>query len=555
MMKNQLYALICELVIVCLLFFLCSACANRIGPTGGKKDADAPKVTIMVPANQSINYRGRELQIVFNEWVQEDNLMKELLITPPTKEYTYRIQKNRLIIKFKKPLAENVTYSLNFRNAIRDITEKNIIKNLKLAFSTGDRIDSVKIKGKIVDLLTNKGLKDVVVSLYRKDDTLRVDEHEPYYFTYSQPDGTFSLENIRPDTYLIYAIEDKNNNQTYQEPEKIAFQTQSILLNKPDTSIQNLLLKVSREDLSPPLINLTRVIEKRFEIDYNEGLTAAQVIPDDKVKELPFAISANGRTLRIYNPQTVYDSIPLRISSTDSLGNVHIDTLKIKFKEPDEKKRKSTPTNLADPELKLEGETGIENNHVNFELIFEEPVKELNLGKIIYSTDNDTINFLPFLVESKTEEWKWDPTRSRLSIQRNIKFKKNIRIDFEKGAFVSVENDTNRTFSKTFPLKDRERFGSIYGKIQTSKKNYLVQLMDERSGVVDEKISPREFRFEFLPAGTYYLRIVLDENQNGKWDASNFKTGTPPEEILFFDLPNGGKLREKWDIESGLISF
>ena len=60
-------------LLVCLL--LIAGCANRgIGPQGGPKDEKPPQVVKESPENGTLNYNGKRVDIVFNEYIQLDDV-------------------------------------------------------------------------------------------------------------------------------------------------------------------------------------------------------------------------------------------------------------------------------------------------------------------------------------------------------------------------------------------------------------------------------------------------------------------------------------------------
>ena len=79
--KNILQPLAIALIILWL-----SSCANPGMPSGGEKDNDPPEVTNSEPENFSKNFKGEKIKIFFNEFVNQKNLSKQLLISPPMAE-------------------------------------------------------------------------------------------------------------------------------------------------------------------------------------------------------------------------------------------------------------------------------------------------------------------------------------------------------------------------------------------------------------------------------------------------------------------------------------
>ncbi|MCU0355559.1 MAG: hypothetical protein MUD08_17750 [Cytophagales bacterium] len=54
------------------------------------------------------------------------------------------------------------------------------------------------------------------------------------------------------------------------------------------------------------------------------------------------------------------------------------------------------------------------------------------------------------------------------------------------------------------------------------------------------------YSFQYLPAGDYNLRIVIDRNNNGKWDAASFKDRRPAENIIYGFTKK--RLKENWEL-------
>jgi hypothetical protein len=119
------------------------SCAQRATLTGGDKDVVPPDIVTTIPANQSLNFTEKEIILEFNEFVKLSNLQNQLIVSPPMEEAPeIRVKGKKVIIKILSELQENTTYSLNFGDAIVDITEDNPYPNYKYVFSTGNYIDS-----------------------------------------------------------------------------------------------------------------------------------------------------------------------------------------------------------------------------------------------------------------------------------------------------------------------------------------------------------------------------------------------------------------------------
>ncbi len=66
------------------IFFviLLVGCAKRGSITGGYKDTIAPVLTASFPKNFSTNFNGKEIKLVFDEYVKLKNLNKQLIVSP-----------------------------------------------------------------------------------------------------------------------------------------------------------------------------------------------------------------------------------------------------------------------------------------------------------------------------------------------------------------------------------------------------------------------------------------------------------------------------------------
>ncbi len=520
--------------------FLLQNCANPGGLTGGKKDSLAPRLLSSSPANKSINFTKKEVTLQFDEWVKLENLQKELIITPTPKSlYKSNENKTSISIIFEKDLEPNTTYTLNFRKAIKDITEGNIAKNAKITFSTGSKIDSLYVRGQVQEVMSGKVPAKVILALYKEDDTLKVDKDIPYYMTQMEDNGSFSFENIRKGKYKVFALSDENNNNFYNaEKEKIGFLTSFIDLTQNKDSVQ---LFLGREDHILPKIMRKRAsnAENSFVLELNEGLKNLDIEGANATDNDKFAyfLSPNGKEIKFLNTQKYYDSIPLRIMAQDSAGNNMKENIKIIFSKKSNKNLpftlKTTPTDAQ----------SVKNDFV-LEFDFSKPVKDFDEKLLTYLKNKDTIINYPLI--EKTGDYEWNKTKTQLKIKKKIVFQ-NLNIKIDSNAFVSVENEILKKQNLRLNIKDPLKFGSLKLTLKSKTTNYILQLLNETNQVIREEINPKNIKLEYLERGKYRLRVILDSNKNGCWDGGDYLKGTPHEQIIFFNKEIS--IRENWDVE------
>ena len=173
-----------------LILILLLGCARQVPLNGGLKDLQPPQVISSTPADQALNFQGQKIILEFDEYVRQENLLNQLIITPRINgTYKTKVNKNVVTLDFEQPFDSATTYTLNFREGIKDITEGNVPPNMTFVFSTGTYLDSVSISGSVRDLLTQEMLEDITISLYNPDDTINVFNGTPQYLTKTNTEG------------------------------------------------------------------------------------------------------------------------------------------------------------------------------------------------------------------------------------------------------------------------------------------------------------------------------------------------------------------------------
>ncbi len=529
-------------------------CANKSNPQGGPKDTLAPYIVQAIPRHQSVNYTGNVIILQFNEWIAEKNLQQALLIAPPIKEYTPKIIRNRLELRLKEPLRQNTTYSLNFRNGIVDITEGNVaitdtLKRLplKIAFSTGSFVDSLEVAGVVRTLMTNIPAKNALIALYRTDDTLVIRKNAPYYFTQTDENGKFKVTNLKDGAYRVYAFQDTDQSFSFQPNEPIGFLPQVITL--PDTN--KITFRLLKDDKTPPEIQKSRAIGQEYEIVWNEYLKDVQASFPNK-ENLPYTLNVDNKTVRFYNPNVLKDSIKIDLQATDSLGNIQKTQASIAFKLPDIRK-KVKPVPLA-VTIRSHKKDGFEDE-VLMDFVFEQPVAQAFLERIKAQVDNDTLRLVPLCQTDTLRHARWNASKTVLTIQRKPFFRERLTILADSGTFIGTKGDSSKKIRQSILLKKVTDYGSISGNIRTDKQAFWLQLLNDKQEMLGEVKNAKRFDFKYLPAGIYKIRVLLDDNNNGVWDLGDLDKRLPPETVLFFELQNEGKLKERWDLQGHTIVF
>jgi Bacterial Ig-like domain len=533
-----------HIVLISFLSFIIAemlfSCAQIVAPTGGKKDTLAPKIIKTIPENQAKNFNGKQIEIQFDEYVSVNNIQQQLSITPNLEgTYETKIMPKGARLTFDKPFRENTTYSFNFRNTFKDMNESNPAKNVRVVFSTGKYIDSLEVSGKVKNPQTNKPMLDISVGLYIFTDTLNPKKIKPYYFMKTDSSGNFKIENVAAGKYRIYAIGDGNNNLLYEEAKEILGIVKDTIILK--NSIQNLEIYMANMNKAPNKVLKPRSTSNYYYLEYNRGIKKVAIEFANKKDSLVYQ-QIDARNVRIFNTNNnTTDTIKVKVSVTDSLDRVFTHDQKIKFKVRTKKDTvgvreeftfKTNPSNNQDIDLK---ETG-------YTFTFTKPIKKYDLNKIEFM--NDTLVRVPIT----EKDVKWNSEKTELKIKLDAKKPKEIiRLRMDKGSFISVENDSTTKYVSTYTLRDSENYGIISGEVKNPKKKaFIVELLDEKYDVVKKVDNLLKYQFDFVKPGIYYVRLIIDENQNARWDAGDLEKNILPEIIKI--TPDKIKLKANFEL-------
>ena len=519
-----------------------ASCAQQIPPTGGKKDIIPPNLLKTIPLNQQTNYKGKVVELFFDEYIEVQNLQQKLLITPNVnqEDYEFKAKPTSLSIKFKKDLDSNKTYSLNFGDAVKDFAEKNPAQNLRFVFSTGVAIDSASIQGEIRDTETNNPVFDALVGLYKVSDTLNPEKMKPYYFARTDSSGNYKIENIQADLYRLITITDNNRSLTYQpKSEKIGFQKDSIYIKASDQlSDQN--VSVFQADYTPPKFKGTLPKVKDYSLLFDKGIKEFKITYLIKGDSL-VGFQPNPKEIKLYNVLNKTDTIPIKITVRDSLGLELVHSQKIKFRESkNTNKAKEGDKETLGVQL---SPTPAEEVTKDFEvaLTFTKPIVkyELSLIKLISdSAKTEKLNATTFA---------WSNNSTRLVLNTKISARKKLQLILPKNTFFSVQNDTLKADTLNYKMANEDDYAVVKGNIKGAKTNVIVELLDEKFAVIKSKITQKEYEFTFVKPGTYFVRSTIDANNNGKWDTGNYKKKQQPERIVYFS--DAFKVRKNFIID------
>jgi hypothetical protein len=568
------------ILLIYILLHLVS-CANQGSPSGGPRDTIPPTFLSSSPANKSLNYQGQEFEFEFDERINAEQLKAKLNITPLTEaKFSVLIKKNIMNLKFEEPFEDSTTYTFNFADGVGDITEKNPVVNFTYAFSTGPIIDSIYVKGTIRDLYNNEVQKEMLIAIFAIDDTLNLFTGKPRYFTTTDEEGNYFIENIKTGYYKIYCFDDDDNNlKCNPQKEKHGFKADSLDLFTSKDSIN---IAIQLIDASEPKFVRFKNTGLYFDILYNKYIQdySLSKINTKSKKTIPSnGFYKNNTIIRFYpdgSLRSEKDSLQIKVDAIDSLGNSLRDTVFVKFKESRRKPEKFSFT------IKPNSNSTIDKL-INFQIDFSKPIKTINSDSLLISYDTiryqkipDSLfiwnnrktkltfrqpvnrNYIPeqvtlfldnqHLLDSlakvnadTTSSTLTKPQSNRVNLPKN-----QIILTVKSASFMSIDGDSTELIERKYPFLKPEDTGKISGLIQTEHQSYFFQLVDKNYNVIYQLDSPKEFIFTNVKPGSYSFRVLIDANNDGIWSSGNILKNLEPEPIWFFPQEHSA-LKAGWE--------
>lgn len=516
------------MVMFCTLSLLLTNCAKRGSPKGGPLDSIPPVFVKATPPNFTTDFEGDEIRIYFDEYIKLKDYQKQLIISPPLSNTLISPQSGAskyLSINIKDTLQPNTTYVFNFGQSIVDNNEENPYAYFKYIMSTGSYIDSLTVKGQIVDALERNPDSFVSVMLYEADSTYTdsiVYKETPRYVTNTLDSLTsFEISNIKEGRYKLVAMKDEDGNFTFQpKRDKIGFY-QSVISVPKDTLYT---IKLFKEAAAVNVSRPKHVKEGRINFGVQGNSDSLQIkllsVLDQEITSL--ITQPKEDTLSyLYRPAIDQDSVIFALSAPN-------------FKDTAVAKLR----NLKKDSLRFKSVTGsflVLNQP--FVIGTSIPITDIDTSKIKIVADSLSV---PFRVDKDSRKSQFS---LRFDTEENTKYAMTLLPEAVRDFYGNV-NDTLSYTTKTKEFAD-------YGDIELSLVNanafpYLIELVNEKGDVKETTYLTEEATVEFktLAPGTYYIRLIEDANANGQYDSGDFLLQRQPERVIYY--PEAIELNAGW---------
>ena len=526
-LKYKLFSIFNSLLLVGFLF----SCAQRATLTGGDKDVTPPAIKSTLPENQTLNFAAKEIVVEFDEFVRLNNLQNQLIVSPLMQEKPeVMIKGKKVVIKLLDSLAENTTYSVNFGDAIIDITESNPYPNYKYVFSTGNYIDSLTYSGKVVNAEDLVPKANVFVMLYNKNEMEIPIKEKPNYLTKTKTDGTFIITNVAKGSYKVFALDDINGNYLFDLPnEQLAFLDEPILLdsNFADSSLY-LFAKESETQFVKKIENKQY---GKIDVEFN--------IPCKNIELLNLVGEAYQFSSKESNTTQTKYSFWLSKEITD-LQQIFI--VKDNGKIIDTAKIEMIPLKeFKDSTLALRSNVSATFDlNKKIVLTANQPISLFFKEKIKLFEDSILVN---------VQIEKDSLSALNLNIIYPFKENSNYKLLVEPTAITSIYQLQNDTLASVFKTKKEEEYGNLkFTVVPDFNEKYIIQLLQKNEKIEEFYYQgTKTINISYLNPGEYQVKLIIDRNDNKKWDTGNYQINLQPERVVIFQ--DKIDIRKNWDNE------
>lgn len=584
-----------------VLAMVCS-CAKMGQPDGGWYDETPPAIVRTSPADQGVNIKAKKINIYFNEYIQVDNPTEKVVISPPQIEQAeIKPSGKKIEVELKDSLKPNTTYTIDFSDAISDNNENNPLGNYTFTFSTGDHIDTMQVAGYVLNAENLEPIKGILVGLYNNlSDTIFTKEP---MLRVSRTDsrGHFVIKGVAPGDYRIYALQDADNNYYFnQKSEQLAF-THDIITPtfKPDIRQDTLwrdslhidsIARVPYTHFLPDdivlraftevqtdryLIKSERNEPDHFTLFFSYGDSLLPQIRGlnfneheafiTELSEKRDTITYWLRDTMLVNQDTL--RMELKYMATDTLGVLRLqtDTMDILSKQPYEKRMKQKqdkyeewkkkqerakkrdkpyetemPAELLEPKYNVASEP---NPDQNITIEMPAPLAKVDTSCVHLYSKYDTLWYRsPFVLRPKegvnrTYELlgEWRP---------GIEYS----LEIDTMAFTDIYGKTTAPFKQGFKVKTEDSYATLMFDITgMADTTVVVQLLNTSDAMVKETSTTNgRAEFYYIKPGTFYARMYVDSNKNGKWDTGDYAADRQAETTYYY--PEKIECKEKWDL-------
>ena len=581
----------CLLTISCLL--LAVGCARMGSPDGGWYDDDPPVVLGSMPADKATGVNTKKINIYFDEYIKLADATQNVIVSPPQLEMPeIQAKGKKIVVELKDTLKPDMTYTIDFSDAISDNNEDNPLGNYTFTFSTGQQTDTLEVSGTVLSAENLDPVSSILVGLYedladsafRTKPLLRVAR--------TDANGHFVIKGVAEGEYRIYALQDADGNYKFtQKSEMIAFSHETYKpYVKPD---------IRQDTIWRDTLHIDSIAQVHYMHYYPDDviLTAFQEIQTDRYllkterkeadriniffsygsEQLPiirglnfnsddaFIVETNAKkdsitywlrdtllvnqdTLRMDLTYQMTDSLGRLVEHTDSAIEVLAKTpyeKRVKaqqkeyetwLKQQEKKRKREEPYDSIYPVKPLEPKYSVPqsmdpNRSIRIEV--PTPPAVLDTAGIHLYTKIDTLWY------NASYEFRQRDSLLRC-YELVVDWKPGAEYSFEvdSAAIVDIYGKACKPYKQGIKVKTLDDYATLFFDISgyTDSAAVVVQLLDKSDKPVakSKMESDHTASFYYVGPGIYYARAFIDRNGNGVWDTGDYDADQQAEAVYYY---------------------
>ena len=167
------------------------------------------------------------------------------------------------------------------------------------------------------------------------------------------------------------------------------------------------------------------------------------------------------------------------------------------------------------------------------------PIERIEKSKIsILNQDSLNIDF----------ETKIDLTNNHYSFIFEKEEEQEYNINLLPGAITDFYENQNDTLMYKLKTRKYDDYGNLELNLINTKFPIITQLVLSTGEIKYEKYEENssKINFEYIDPGKYYIRIIYDQDKNGKYSTGNYLRKIDPEKVIYY--PEEIDVRSGWDL-------
>lgn len=593
-----------KLLYLILMAFAIVGCARMGSPDGGWYDDDPPRIIGSSPVERATGVKSQKVTIYFDEFIKLADATQNVIVSPPQLEMPeIKAAGKKIVVELKDTLKPDITYTIDFSDAISDNNEENPLGNYTFTFSTGEKIDTFEVSGYVINAEDLEPVQGILVGLYddladsafRTKPLLRVAR--------TDDSGHFVIRGVAPGEYRVYALQDADGNYKFsQKSEMIAFSHDTYQPSaKPDMrqdtiwrdtlhidSIRQVpythyypddvvLLAFQEKQTDRYLLKTERKDADRIQMFFSYGNEQLPVIhglnfnadnafvleSNDKKDSLTYWL----RDSLLVNQDTL--TFSMEYLKTDSLGKLvaTVDTItalaKVPYakrlkdrakeyetwmKQQEKRRKRNEPYDSIYPAKPLmpnyDAPQAMDPNR-SITIKMPSPLATLDTAAIHLYSKIDTLWYqAPFEFRQRDNDLR--------GYELLVDWHPDTEYSFEvdSAAFVDIYGLVSGPYKQGIKVKSLDEYGTLFLEMSGIKDScaVVVQLLDKSDKVVAQSLMEVDgtAQFYYLKPDIYYARAFVDSNGNGKWDTGDYDADLQAESVYYY--PREIEAKAKWDI-------